>query len=399
MTFLCSRATISIEVFVMQCEKLFEEIDKLNEQYISVWEDVCNIESPTDYKPGVDAAGQYFAKMAESRGWKVEVFEQSAAGDVVCITLNPEAKGQPITLSGHLDTVHPLGSFGTPAVKLDETKIYGPGVLDCKGGIVAAFFAMDALDKCGFTARPVRLILQTDEEVGSRLSNRATINYICDKAKDSLAFLNLEGGVKGKACLVRKGIVTFTFKITGVEAHSSACAKSGANAICEAAHKIIELEKIKDDEGLTCNCSIISGGTVVNTVPGYCEFKANVRYLTREQLEWIHNYVQQIADTVYVPGCTCEVDHPTGRIAMELVDRNVNLLNDLNRISVENGLEPLEANVHRGGSDAAEVTEAGIPCIDSLGPLGGNIHTPDEFGILDTLAVAAKRIAAYIYCI
>lgn len=383
----------------MKCENLFKKIDELNEKYISVWEDVCNIESPSDYKPGVDAVGKYFVKMAEERGWNVEIFEQPVSGDVVCITLNPDAEGQPVTLSGHLDTVHPLGSFGTPAVIRDDEKIYGPGVMDCKGGVVAAFYAMDALCKSGFTSRPVRLIMQTDEEVGSRYSKRATINHICESSKGSLAFFNLEGGTKGEACLVRKGIVTFTFKVYGVEAHSSNCAEIGANAICEAAHKIIELEKLKDDDGLTCNCGVIKGGTVSNTVPGYCEFKANVRFANKEQLEWVHDYAQKVADTVYVPGCRCEVNHPDGRIAMELVDRNVNLLSDLNRICEENGLETLKLGVRKGGSDAAEVTASGIPCLDSLGPLGGLIHSPNEYAIIDSLAVSAKRLAAYIYCI
>jgi len=40
----------------MKCEELFAKIDELNEKHVAVWEDVCNIESPTDCKPGVDAA-------------------------------------------------------------------------------------------------------------------------------------------------------------------------------------------------------------------------------------------------------------------------------------------------------------------------------------------------------
>lgn len=383
----------------MKCDKLFEKIDELNQEYIYVWEDVCNIESPSDYKEGVDAVGNYFVKMAEQRGWKVEIFEQPVSGDVVCITLNPDADAQPVTFSGHLDTVHPLGSFGTPAVKRDETKIYGPGVLDCKGGVVAAFYAMDALDKCGFTSRPVRLLMQTDEEVGSRLSKRATINYICEKAKDSLAFFNLECATEGEACLVRKGIVNFTFKITGQEAHSSVCAEVGANAIADAAYKIIELEKFKDDDGLTCNCGVISGGTVPNTVPGYCEFKTNVRFANKEQLEWIHNFAQELANTVHVPGCTCEVNHLSGRIAMELTDRNVSLLEDMNRIFEENGLSRLKLGKRKGGSDAAEVSASGIPCVDSLGPTGGDLHSPNEYANLKSLSESAKRLASYVYCI
>lgn len=383
----------------MKCEKLFQAIDALYEPYLTVWEAICNIESPTRHKEGVDASARLLIDMARERGWQVETVPCEKAGDAVCITLNPDAEGAPVSISGHLDTVHPIGSFGTPAVRRDAEKIYGPGVNDCKGGAVAGFMAMDALDRIGFRARPVQLLLQTDEEVGSGLSGKKTINFMIEKSKNAIAFLNLEGHTRGEACLIRKGIVTFTFTVTGVEAHSANCATAGANAICDAAHKIIELEKIKDNEGLTCNCAVISGGTVSNTVPGKCEFKANVRFATQEQLAWMRDYVQKLADTVHVPGCKCTVNQPKGRAAMELCDRNEALLETMNRIYEENGMRRLAVGKRLGGSDAADVTVAGIPCVDSLGVSGGKIHTTEEFAYLDSLCESAKRVAAVIYCI
>lgn len=378
----------------MKYEKLFECIDGLNEEYVKVWEDVCNIESPTKYKTGVDACGEYFAEIARAKGWRVEYFRQPVAGDLVDITLNPEAEAKPIIFSGHLDTVHPVGSFGTPAVRIENGRIYGPGVMDCKGGTVAALLAMDALDRCGFRSRPVKLILQTDEEVSSIISNKATIGYMCDRALESVAFLNLEGHTEGKACLRRKGTVTFTFRVEGIEAHGSQCATAGANAILDAAHKIIELEKLKDREGLTCNCGVISGGSVPNTVPGYCEFKANVRFANSEQLAWVREHVRQIASTVHVEGCKCSVNDPSWRVAMEHSERNVALLARMNEIFSESGLPLLEAAKRNGASDAADVTFAGAACIDSLGVTGGKIHTPNEFANIDSLGRCAKRLAA-----
>ncbi len=379
-------------------EKLFELIDEMYPEYLKIWEDICNIESPTAYKEGVDKVGRYFADYALARGYEVEFFRHGVSGDVVCITSNPNAAEKPITLSGHMDTVHPIGLFGTPAVKIEGDKIYGPGVTDCKGGLVVAILAMAALDKLGFDKRPVRLLLQSDEEGGSRGSQKATIGYMCEKSADSAAFLNLEPYEKGKICTRRKGIITFNFKIKGIEAHSSRCATSGANAIAEAAHKIIELEKLKDKDGLTCNCGVISGGSVPNTVAGYCEFKANVRYATAEQLEWVREYARKVAQTVYVKGCECEVEEFSFRVAMEKAECNYELADKINGIFGKVGLSQLEKNFGLGGSDAADVTTYGkVPCVDCLGVEGGKIHNPEEYAYIDSLKEMAKRVASIIY--
>ena len=378
---------------------IFDRIDQLNSTYIDIWEDVCNIESPSNDKVGVDQVGAYFRRMAEKHNWKVEVFAQDRFGDVICITMNPESPHQPVVLSGHMDTVHPVGSFGTPAVKRDAAKLYGPGAMDCKGGIVAGFLAMEALQNCGFRSRPVMMLLQSNEEIGSGLANKAPIEYICRKAEGAVAFLNLEGHedyFAGKACLVRKGIAGFNFHIQGIETHASYCAREGANAIREAAYKIIEIEKMKDDNGITCNCGIISGGTATNTVPGKCEFRVDVRFSTQAQYQEAISNLQKIADTVYVPGCSCMMEQTNLRPAMELNEKNMALLNTSNELFEQNGLSRLEIGMRTGGSDAADVTCHGIACIDSIGVGGGRAHSREEYGDIYSLAESAKRIAAIV---
>jgi len=378
--------------------KIFDQIDKLSDRYVDVWEDVCNIESPSRYKEGVDRVSEYFIRLSEKKNWDIEVFEHEEFGNAVCITMNKDAKKQPIAISGHIDTVHPVGSFGTPAVKRDKEKLYGPGAMDCKGGVVAGFLAMEALSDCGFTERPVMMLLQSNEEIGSGI-NKETIRYICEKAKDAVAFLNLEGHegfFANKACLIRKGIAGFQFEINGIAAHASYCAVEGANAIAEAAHKIIEIEKFKDDNGITCSCDLISGGTASNTVPVSCSFKVDVRFSTQEEYKKIYDYLKKIADTVYVTGCTCNMIQTNQRPAMELTDRNVALLEKANDLFVENGLSPLDIGTRRGGSDAADVTCFGIPCIDSIGVEGERAHTTGEYGVIASLAESAKRVATII---
>ncbi len=378
-------------------KNIFERIDALYDEYLSVWKDVCDIESPTRDKAGIDACCDYFIRIAKERGWETDVLKEPVAGNAACITLNPDAKGAPICLSGHLDTVHEKGLFGYPPTRIEGDKIYGPGVSDCKGGAVAAMLAMDALDREGFRERPVRLLLQSDEEMGSRPSERRTIGYMIEKSRDAAAFLNLEPHVAGSVCTERKGIATYTFTVKGVAAHASLCAEQGANALLEAAHKIIELEKIKDADGLTCCCSVIEAGAVANTVPDVCVFKADVRYATLKQREEMDAHAKRIAETVYVEGCTTTFVRPVrGRIMMERCERNLALYENLNAAFEKAGLPRLAGSRRPGGSDAADVTEAGIPCLDSLGVEGFKFHSPEEYALTDSLRASAQRLAAAV---
>ena len=60
----------------MMCKELFQTIESLNEEYIKFLTDICRIESPTDYKEGVDCVGKYFADKAKEKGWVVEIQNQ-----------------------------------------------------------------------------------------------------------------------------------------------------------------------------------------------------------------------------------------------------------------------------------------------------------------------------------
>lgn len=374
-------------------DELFSNINELNRNFISFWIDVCNIESPTEYKAGVDAVGKYFCDFAKAQGFDIEIFEQSVSGNCVCITMNSDSPNQPITLSGHIDTVHPVGSLGSPAVKVEGDYIYGPGVTDCKGGTVAAMMAMTALKKIGFNERPVRLILQSDEENSSITSNKETINYICEKAKDSIAFLNCESTRGNSAVLWRKGICRYELEITGKSIHASRNAEGGASAILEAAHKIIELEKMKDGNGITCNCGLINGGSAANTVPDKCTFTAEIRFNNSEEYKHAEDIVKNVAETQFIKGTECALKKVCDRPAMEKTDRNFKLLEKMNDIYKKCGLPVLTARQSLGGSDAAEVTVSGTPCVDSIGVAGDRIHSPDEYGLISSLSEAAKRIA------
>ncbi len=377
----------------MDFEKIVAKVEALKEEYLQFWIDTVNCESPTDFKSGVDACSKLFIDKAVARGWTVDVQKQPVSGDAVCITLNPDAKGKPFCLSAHLDTVHPLGSFGTPAAHIEGDKLIGPGVTDCKGGAVTAFMAMHALDECGFQDRPVKLILQSDEENSSRTSNKTTIYYMIEQAKGCVAFLNLEGNKRyDNACVARKGIAKYKIEITGKACHASVCTE-GISAIREAAMKIIALEKNQDPDGITMSCGIISGGSAENTVPEHCTFTVDTRFANDTQMKEVDSIVRKITETSFVEGTSATASLLSSRISMPVKDTNVALVQALNTYWREAKLPVCEPVMRFGGSDVAYISAAGIPTADNLGIRGGGIHTLEEFAYIESLPIFAARLA------
>jgi len=377
----------------MDYQKLFSAIEALEQDYFKFWADICTIESPTSFKEGVDAVGAFCIAKAESLGWQVTVHEEPVSGNALCLTMNPDAPGKAVCFSGHMDTVHPVGLFGTPAVRFDEEKIYGPGVRDCKGGIVASFLAMEALHAVGFKGRPVKLILQSDEETSSKASEKRTIEFMAEMARDCEVFLNTESNLNGSVTMWRKGISKYRMDITGKALHASQCYK-GVSAIREAAYKIVELEKQKEENGITMSTGTIQGGTAINSVPETCSFAIDVRFSDKAEMEQAHEILQKLADTSFVEGSTCTLTLVSRRPAMERSEKSMNALERMNAIYEAQGLPVLKYKGNKGGSDASDLTLRGIPCVDSMGVLGDGSHSIREFAYLSSLVPAAKYLAA-----
>lgn len=243
-----------------------------------------------------------------------------------------------------------------------------------------------------------KLLIQTDEENGSRNSNKTTIRYLGEKAKGCIAFLNTEFGKKDAIAITTRGICKYRFHVTGIAEHSSRC-QNGASAICEAAQMIIRMEKFKNPEEITCNCGLIQGGSAENTVPEECSFTADFRYRTQAERELIEKTVEELTNTSFVEGTKCSYTLASSRVSMEKNQRNLDLFNKVHDIFLENGLGEVTTMGLTGGTDAADITQMGIPCLESFGVIGGKIHNLGEYAEIDSLAFAAKRLASVAYCI
>ena len=172
--------------------ELKQTIETLFPTYFDFWKTICTMETPSVAREALNLQADVIEKFSKERGFSVTRQSHPKAGDTMTITLFGYADQAPVALLAHMDTVHAPGAFGCPIVREKDGILYGPGVFDCKGGIVAAFLAMDAIDRCGFRDRPVRLILQSDEEGGAilvvaagdaRIDNRKFKEQFALKAK------------------------------------------------------------------------------------------------------------------------------------------------------------------------------------------------------------------------
>lgn len=376
-------------------QKVFEQIDKLKDKYINMLVDICNIESKSNDKEGVDKVGDYLCAVAQDMGYTIRKKEFERAGNVYSFTLNPDAPGKPVSISGHMDTVFEKGVFGYPPTRIEGDIIYGPGVQDCKGGIVQGLLAMEALKNCGYTERPVKMILQSDEEVSSELSEGKSLEFMVEEARDSVAFLNSEPHKKGFITVGRKGIIKKKIVIEGRACHAGYYV-DGISAVREAAYKIIELEKGSDVNGITFNCGVVNGGTVPNIIPDRCEISLEYRFKTSAQMAEAYEKLTRVVNTSYVEGTKSHLVDISERKAMERTESNERLAELVNSVSEKYGFGSLVPFESPGGADAAYTTDAGIPSVDSLGLEGAYIHSTREMAMLSSMPRMAKLMAAFI---
>ena len=375
---------------------IFASVESKREEYEALLEELVTIESYTPDKAGVDAVGDRIRSFAEGKGFRVKTVPFEKAGNGLLITWNEEAKLPPVAFTGHLDTVFPKGTFEQPLFRRENGRFYGPGVCDMKGGLVAGLLVMDALKECGYRERPLKFIMIGDEELSEGLSGEAGKSFIRDSARGCAAAITLEGDNGNIITVGRKGSIRYKVRVTGKASHAGAHYAEGISAIKEAALKILEIEKPSDQEQITYNCGLISGGTAPNTVPENAEFTLYNRYWRMEQRQEIKDHVEGIVEKSFIPGTHSTFEVIGERLPMEATQDNYALAEHINYVCRKYGFGEKTPFLKSSGSDASYTTMAGAPSVCSMGPRGGRAHSTEEYLEAESLIRSAKVLAATI---
>jgi glutamate carboxypeptidase len=347
-------------------------------------------ESPSDDKAAMDEAVRLTAGFAEARGGRVKLHKQKQFGDVLEIRFGTFRDGRkPILLLGHLDTVWPLGTLKTMPWREADGRFYGPGVLDMKAGVAMALAAIRALGQTGVN-RPVTLLLNSDEEVGSPVSRAITERL----ALASSAVLVLEPA-QGLACkTARKGVGDYHLHVTGVAAHAGVDFERGHSAILEVARLLETVAGFTDLRvGRTVNPGVISGGTRSNVIAEHAYADVDVRIAKASDAAKVEKLFRGLRCTD--PKCKLEVTGGLNRPPMERKPGTVALYKQARKLAAELGFT-LDEAATGGGSDGNFTAALGVPTLDGLGAVGEGAHAAHESVVVEHLVPRTALLAALL---
>ncbi|MDR3744679.1 MAG: M20 family metallopeptidase [Acidobacteriaceae bacterium] len=348
------------------------------------------VESPSDCKAAVDEAARLVAELAASLGGRVRMHRQKLFGDALELRFGPvRSRRKPILLLGHLDTVWPLGTLQTMPWRESEGRIFGPGVLDMKAGVVMALAAIRALGQVG-VRRPITLLLTGDEEVGSPASRAITERL----ALASEAVLVLEPAQSLACKTARKGVGDYRLHVTGVAAHSGVDFANGHSAILELARLLQTVAGFTEPPlGRTVNPGVISGGTRSNVVAEHAYAEVDVRIARASDAARVEKLFRSLCCTD--PECRLEVTGGINRPPMERKPGTVALYKQARRLAAELGFQ-LDEAATGGGSDGNFTAARGVPTLDGLGAVGEGAHAAHESILVEHLIPRTALLAALL---
>lgn len=181
-------------------------------EMIALLKELVDIGSPTHERTVVNRLGAIVARETKKLGAEIEIVSKSDVGDQI-IARWGQGPGA-ILLIGHLDTVYPLGILASMPFKEKDDKIFGPGVLDMKSGLVITLTAIAALQEADqMPARPITAFYNTDEEAGS-YESREIIEKLAKEAE--LALVHEPSDPEGDLLTWRKGTGKLKSRSRGV---------------------------------------------------------------------------------------------------------------------------------------------------------------------------------------
>lgn len=323
----------------------------------------------------------------DSLGNKVEI----PSANALLITKHPNAPIK-VFLGGHMDTVYSPASSFQKVKFIDKQTMQGPGVADMKGGLIVMLKALEALELSSYAGKVGwEVLINPDEEIGSPGSEPL---FTQAAQRNHIGLIYEPTYADGSIVSSRKGSANFTVVIKGRSAHAGRDFFAGRNALSAMARFIVSAEELIDEKkGVTLNIGQIEGGGPANIVPELAVGRFNLRMADPTDLpiamKILHTH---IASSNKKDGITAVLHEIVARAPKPFDKKNEALFNLIKDCGSILKLD-LKTKPSGGVCDGNILSAAGLPTIDTLGVVGGNIHTPEEYMLIDSLTERASLSA------
>lgn len=377
---------------------------------------LVNLPSPTSSAADVQSTHLLLASALEEMDFQISWLKNpsgKSADLLIAERAGPASSKKSdafVTMVSHVDTV--LSPTDTGPYRREEsplgTRARGAGIIDNKGGLAVLveslrlFLATAPNSEIGF-----RIVSSPDEETGSSAWHK----IFHDIGVKSKAVLGFEPALDdGSIISSRRGNRWYDISIQGTEAHAGRCKGEELNAAHEAARLTVRLLDVRDrlrlkfhsspGLGVSLHVGHIEGGrNRHNVVCGNVTLKLDTRFSSFEERDALHEEILTLFKTPHEK----DLDGNSTAIRFEIVDDcppfDVNpstelLVSELAReiATLENrsASKPAKAG---GAGDVNHMSRPNLLVLDGLGPVGGRMHTTEEFLELSTLQTRAQALA------
>ena len=347
------------------------------QQYLEDLKEVVNVDCGTACIEGVKTVAQTFVRHLEEIGFTAELVHLADdVGPAVYATNKPGAERFDVMLNGHLDTVFQAGTVAERPMTINGDRAYGPGVLDCKAGLMTVIHALKKLPKETLDKLAILVAFNPDEETGSVRSHH-WLEECAAKSDRALIFEPAREG--GELVCARKGSSVYNATFHGVSAHAGNNPERGCDAHLAMMKFLLAVKELHDwDRGITINPGFIHGGTVANVVSDSAKCAIDLRVWEDEAYEEVHAKIMELAKQEWVPGVTQEIVEANHHAAMPLSESTKAMAGDIEEAARLEGYDIAWMKAG-GASDGNTTAGMGVPTLDGLGPVGGGMHCDKEY--------------------
>ncbi|MEM9411890.1 MAG: hydrolase, partial [Planctomycetota bacterium] len=293
-----------------------------------------------------------------------------------------------VLLCIHSDTVYAEDSPFQKCQPLPNGNLNGPGVADAKGGLVVMLYALKMLEQTELgRLLGWEVIINPDEELGSPGSEQ----ILRDRATLADVGLLFEPALPdGSMVSARKGVGNFVFVVRGKSVHAGREFKNGRNAVTHCCRLMQKIDELNQHDDVILNVGRIQGGAALNVVPDLCIGRINTRVKTVEQMEQLHSTLESLTQKFdQVDGFQVEMHGGFSSPPKECIAQQLEMQRLIGQCASQLGRD-LVWRETGGASDGNKFSAVGLPNIDTMGPLGGSIHSFDEFLMPESLVESAK---------